>query len=89
MDVSVRELKSGLSRYLRQVQGGETILVTSRGKPVAHLVPVRSTTHVSEKIKSIPGIDAGSGGKPRGASQPARVKPGQKSLSDIVLEERR
>ena len=75
MDVSVRELKSGLSRYLRQVQGGETILVTSRGKPVAHLVPVRST-HVSEKIKSIPGIDTGSGGKPRGASHPAPSQTG-------------
>ena len=89
MDVSVRELKSGLSRYLKQVQRGETILVTSRGKPVAHLVPVRPKTSVSEKIRLIPGIDAGSGGKPRGASHPVRVKPGQKSLSDIVLEARR
>jgi antitoxin (DNA-binding transcriptional repressor) of toxin-antitoxin stability system len=35
--VGVRELKAGLSRYLREVQAGEVILVTDRGKVVAEL----------------------------------------------------
>jgi len=35
--VAVKELKNRLSRYLREVAGGETILVTDRGKVVAEL----------------------------------------------------
>lgn len=84
MDVSVRELKSGLSQFLRRAQRGETIQVTSRGKPVAHLVPVLSSIPVSEQLQSLPGIDPGSSGKPKGTSRPVRIEPGQKSLSDIV-----
>jgi antitoxin (DNA-binding transcriptional repressor) of toxin-antitoxin stability system len=35
----VRELKARLSAYLRQVQEGETVLVTDRGRVVAELRP--------------------------------------------------
>lgn len=35
--VGVRELKAHLSRVLREVQGGETVLVTDRGKVIAEL----------------------------------------------------
>lgn len=35
--VGVRELKNRLSEYLRQVEDGETILVTNRGEVVAEL----------------------------------------------------
>lgn len=38
--VGARELKNRLGRYLRQVQAGETILVTERGRPVAELRPL-------------------------------------------------
>lgn len=37
MDVSIRELKNHLSEYLRRVQAGEEITVTSRGRAVARL----------------------------------------------------
>ncbi|MBV8201101.1 MAG: type II toxin-antitoxin system prevent-host-death family antitoxin [Acidobacteria bacterium] len=41
--VGIRELKNSLSEYLRQVRGGEEVLVTDRGKPVAELrAPSRS-----------------------------------------------
>lgn len=33
----IRELKARLSEYLREVQGGETVLVTDRGRVVAEL----------------------------------------------------
>lgn len=36
----MRELKASLSRYLRRVRAGETIVVTDRGRPVARIVPV-------------------------------------------------
>jgi prevent-host-death family protein len=38
--IGVRELRQEASRWLREVEGGETIEVTSRGRPVALLVPV-------------------------------------------------
>jgi prevent-host-death family protein len=38
--IGIRELRQHASRYLRQVEAGETIEVTDRGRPVARLVPV-------------------------------------------------
>jgi antitoxin (DNA-binding transcriptional repressor) of toxin-antitoxin stability system len=35
--VGVRELKAQLSRYLRDVQAGEVVLVTDRGRVIAEL----------------------------------------------------
>ena len=35
--VAVRELKDRLSAYLRDVRGGEVVLITDRGKVVAEL----------------------------------------------------
>jgi antitoxin (DNA-binding transcriptional repressor) of toxin-antitoxin stability system len=37
--VGIRELKNGLSRYVREVREGEEILVTDRGEVVAELRP--------------------------------------------------
>ena len=88
MNASVRDLKSRLSRYLRQVQQGETVVVTYRGKPIARLVPLPPLL-VEERLATLPRVNAGTGEKPRGATHPVRVKPGQKSVADIVVEERR
>ena len=38
--IGIRELRQQASRYLREVERGETIEVTDRGRPVARLVPV-------------------------------------------------
>ncbi len=40
VSVGTRDLKNGLTRYLRLVSGGTRVLVTSHGRPVAELVPV-------------------------------------------------
>jgi prevent-host-death family protein len=37
--VGVRELRQNLSRYLKRVKEGETLVVTERGKEVARLTP--------------------------------------------------
>ena len=39
MEVGVRDLKTHLSAYLERVRSGETVIVTTRGKPVARLAP--------------------------------------------------
>jgi prevent-host-death family protein len=38
--IGVRELRQHASRYLARVEGGETLEVTDRGRPVAMLVPI-------------------------------------------------
>jgi prevent-host-death family protein len=37
--IGIRELRQHASRYLRDVERGETIEVTDRGRPVARIVP--------------------------------------------------
>lgn len=37
--VGVRELRQGLSRYLRRVRAGERFVVTEHGRPLAVLSP--------------------------------------------------
>lgn len=93
MEVSVRELKARLSVYLRRVQHGEEVVVTNRGRPIGRIVPVPPERDMTEadtvrELRRLPWIRAGAGGKPAGAADPFRVRPGEKTLSDIVLEER-
>ena len=40
MTTSVRELKDHLSKYLRRVQRGEEVVITSHRRPIAKLVPL-------------------------------------------------
>lgn len=38
--IGIRELRQNASGYLRDVEGGERIEVTDRGRPIAWLVPI-------------------------------------------------
>jgi prevent-host-death family protein len=40
MEVGIRELRAGLSRWLARVRAGEELIVTDRGAPVAKLLPL-------------------------------------------------
>jgi prevent-host-death family protein len=44
LSVGVRELRQDASKVLKLVKGGETILVTERGKPVAEIRPIKEIT---------------------------------------------
>jgi prevent-host-death family protein len=93
MDVAVRDLKNRLSEYLRRVQSGEEVVITSRGKPIAQLGPLRpviseSSSDLRKRLAALPWISAGNGDKPRGASEPIRIGAGEKTLADIVREDR-
>jgi prevent-host-death family protein len=39
METGIRELKNNLSRYIRRIEAGERVVVTSHGRVVAELVP--------------------------------------------------
>lgn len=68
MQVSMREFKSHLARYVSQAQSGELIELTSHRKVVARLagVPPAESTGVSRLLAA--GAAAWQGGKPEGAS---------------------
>src|SRR5918996_602446 len=38
--VSIRELKSRLSHYLRLTRAGESLVITDRGVPIGRIVPI-------------------------------------------------
>jgi prevent-host-death family protein len=40
--VGLKTLKNKLSEYVRLAAGGETVVVTDRGRPVAEIVPPRA-----------------------------------------------
>lgn len=49
-EIDVDEAKKHLSTLLDEVVGGETIVITCRGKPVARLVPAPGTDEVAAVI---------------------------------------
>lgn len=48
--IAVSMLRENLSVYLKKVQNGETIAITSRGQKMALLVPVKNKKKASAKI---------------------------------------
>jgi prevent-host-death family protein len=94
MDVSIRELKSRLSEYLRRVQAGEPLYITARGRRVARVLPepVGTAERARETLADLdaqPWVEPPTRpGKPKGASRPLKWPAGEKPLSAIVLEER-
>lgn len=50
--VGIRELRQHASRYLREVERGETIEVTDRGRPLALLVPIPRTSTIDKLTAS-------------------------------------
>ncbi len=95
MDISVRELKNHLSECLRRVRAGEELVVTSRGKAVARLVPPRggwpertSEQAAIDRFRSLPWVRPGVGEKTGLPAPLIRIGPGEKTLADIVSEQR-
>ncbi|MEX2554226.1 MAG: type II toxin-antitoxin system prevent-host-death family antitoxin [Actinomycetota bacterium] len=86
MEVGIRELKNGLSRYLKRVQKGESVVVTQHGRPVARIVPVGVSEHL-EQLMSDARV-TWSGRRFRPPSNAPRPKPGH-PVSDYVGEDRR
>jgi|APFre7841882724_1041349.scaffolds.fasta_scaffold38470_2 prevent-host-death family protein len=92
--VSIRELKSSLSAHLREVQRGEEIVVTSRGKEVARILPAQSAqSRSATEADAIAALRAQPWLRPSSAKRalPALTLPWPKrarSLSELVLADR-
>mgnify|MGYP000005736030 CR=1 FL=1 len=83
--VGARELKARLGKYLRTVRGGQTLVVTDRGEPVAELRPLRDGIEGKLAKLRAEGRISGRAGRLR-PFEPIQA-PGT-SLSDAVLEDR-
>jgi prevent-host-death family protein len=51
--IGVRDLKAKLSAVLRSVERGDTVRVTSRGRPIADIVPAGSTGSVEDRLDAL------------------------------------
>jgi prevent-host-death family protein len=93
MEVSVREIKNRLSEYLRRVQAGEEIVITSRGRPIARLAPPAARSEDAEaeaiaRLRAQPWIRPGSGGKLQAPERRIPTPPGEPLISDLVMRDR-
>jgi prevent-host-death family protein len=87
----VRDFKARLSEHLRRVAAGERITITSRGRPVAELLPAGSRrSPTEERLQQL--IAEGRvtpPSRPRSERPRApRPVPAKYSGSDIIIAER-
>ena len=93
MEVSVRELKNNLSKYLRLVSRGDTLTIVSHKHPVARIVPHQAVDegdrieNVIETLRSLPWIRTQKG-KPKGLAKRVVLRPGPNTASDVVISGR-
>jgi prevent-host-death family protein len=85
--VSVRELKSRLSHYLKLARGGESVVITDRGVPVGRLVPIEQD--LEGRIAALRGARLLQwSGRRLAPRQPAVRIPAGKSVAQLLIEER-
>ncbi len=85
--VGVRDLKSRLSEYLRQVKQGKTVIITDHGHPVGRLSPVEQ--QLDDRLKALQDarMVAWNGQKLKPVT-PAAVNRCEQQVSDILVEMR-
>ena len=85
--IGIRELKSKLSEYVREVREGQTIVVTDRGRAVARLIP--DATPVRDRLAALK--NAGGlqwSGRRLGRAKPVARVRGKGTVADLVSENR-
>jgi len=88
MTVSIQELKSRLSHYLRLAKTGQIIEITERGRAVGRLVP--AGVPLQERLEALEKLGflvRGKGGLKRRAPA-ARIR-GEKTVAELLVEDRR
>ena len=87
MDVPVTELRAHLSEWLERVRGGEEVVVTDRGVPVARLLGMSATATLQRLAAD------GVIGRDVSARRPTAVGPerpqARRPASDVISEQRR
>jgi prevent-host-death family protein len=86
---SVSEVKARLSAYLARVRGGEEVVITDRGRPVARIVPASTGEPDLAELERAGVLRAGSGRVPTGFYELPLPEPTGGGVLDALLEERR
>ena len=80
--VGIRELRQRASELLRQVESGETIEITDRGRPVALLTPLPQGSPYERLLAS--GEIEPATGDLDDLPEPLALPPGQESASSVL-----
>lgn len=85
--VGIREMKAQLSRLVREVKQGATVVVTEHGRPVARLVP--EPVSVEERMQALcaSGLVQWSGRRLGKASPPVPLA-GKRGVAELLVEDR-
>jgi prevent-host-death family protein len=86
-ETGIRELKAHLSSYLRQVEEGETVVITRHGKPIGRIVPVTESTEAQLDTLRQAGLIAWNKQKLQPLSPVAQVR-GQRTVAALLVEDR-
>ena len=85
--VSIRELKSRLSHYLRLTRQGESVVITDRGVPIGRIVPIGQNLEQRLAAMHEAGISQWSGHK-LGRRKPVAKLRGEKTVAQLLVEDR-
>lgn len=86
-EVGIRDLKAQLSKYLRRVKAGYTVLITDRGKPVGRIIPVDQPLEARLQAMVDVGLLLWSGNRLQILEPAARTRS-VRSVSDLLIEDR-
>lgn len=89
METTIHDLKLRLSEYLALVEGGETVVVTKRGKPIARIQPAVASSFPPDLRRLIESGRANYQPAPFQFPTPAPLLPGEKTGVDYVRDQRR
>lgn len=84
--VGMSQLKTRLSRYLRQVEAGDTLTVTVRNRPVAKVIPIHTEDEEALNSLAEKGLLRSSKRKPRPPKRALKVR--NVRIAEAVLEDR-
>ena len=87
LSVRMRELKTHLSKYMRQVKSGHTIVITDHGRAVGWIVPAPKL--LDERIQAMraAGLVEWNGEAFPPVAHKPRVR-GKKTVAELLIENR-
>ncbi len=88
--VSIRELKSRLSHFLRLTKMGQSIVITDHGTPIGRIVPIEQTgKRLDERLAAmqLAGQMQWSGRRLSPIKPLARVR-GKRGVADLLVDDR-